>query len=151
MSLAVEGDLLGMEYFSARTEFQSDGSVLALEHAGERERTVDWYGGSRIGLADACTGLLDTEKRIRNRGKLGQSFLVCQLGEVQVRACGGLGKVAQVGVLGYGGGIQGVDWGFALQELGLTEIGYPVGAEEELVAGIFRQVDDPELSCAIVR
>ena len=90
------------------------------------------------------------EEGIGNRGKLGQSFVVCQVGEVQVRACGGLGKVAQVGVFSYGGGIQGVDWGFAVNELGLTEIGHPVGGEKELVAGIFRQVDDSELSCTVI-
>ena len=53
-------------------------------------------------------------------------------------------------MFGYGGGIQGVDWGSAVKELGLAEIGHPVGGEKELVADIFRQVDNTELSCTVI-
>ena len=62
MGLAVEGDLSGVQNFSARTEFQSELSALALEHTCQGERTVDGDCGSRIGLADAFAVLSKAEE-----------------------------------------------------------------------------------------
>ena len=53
-------------------------------------------------------------------------------------------------MLGHGGGIQRVDGGFPMNELGVTKVGHPIGGEDELVAGIFRQVNGPKLGTSVI-
>ena len=84
MNLAIESDLLGMDNFSTRTEFQSDGRARTLEHTGQGEGTVDRNGGSRIGLSNAFTLLPDAEEGVGNRDKFGLSLGLGQVGQIQV-------------------------------------------------------------------